>query len=339
MLSKHNMRLNFSFLFVILASSCGEKPYNVATWVDVREQSSDFPFKAGRRPALNALRSWPATIKQGRLVRKEIFDAWSSHDSVGFRKTPEAQASYPSRHLFMAGCSFTYGEGLDDDGPAAAQLAQLLGPQWHVLNQGKRGGHPFDHLYLWSLLDMKKLASESKGVFIYNLFSEQLERMRLAWHYLSWADPASLVFKKDAAGWIPYRPLQEEPRMKAMQLLKDWGLAAFFLRYHHPLTAEFETEDLTMLADVLAAIKHEYLAQYPMGRFVVTWMGHRPLFQEKKNVARLINVLSTHRIEVWLPPLVRSSSEWPMHIPADGHPSYYAQQAHAEFILRRLVAR
>ena len=80
------------------------------------------------------------TMYASRLVKddKVIYDVLYSRDSEGRRITPD-RGNKVDTAILLFGCSFTVGEGLNDEDTFAWQLGELLGEKFQVFNYGFHG--------------------------------------------------------------------------------------------------------------------------------------------------------------------------------------------------------
>lgn len=76
-----------------------------------------------------------------------LFDVRYTFDEKGHRILPRAEPN-PKADLFLFGCSFTFGEGLENDETWPWLLATRLGSQWQLINYATSGFGAQQMLYL-----------------------------------------------------------------------------------------------------------------------------------------------------------------------------------------------
>jgi hypothetical protein len=307
----------------------------MSTQIVVRQR----PVAPPHSPSANlgSLRAWPGSAAKA-IMRKfddqgKIFEVASEHDQFGFRLTGRAPSkTKPEFHLFLNGCSWTYGVGVAGDKTFAAHL-EAQRPRYRVVNMGARGGSPAEALYIWRNFNWQEIYPEKKGLLIYTLIRDHYERLVRTWRYLDWAPPMSPVFDD---GLKESRQSAELLDYKWAKFIEGLGLEYWWLRG----TAHFRPKDLPDFNDLIvrymAAIKVDYLKRYPAGRFVITWMRHEALNYSEERLQTLTAALDKAGIEYWHPtePLRQRREDY--GIPRDGHPTELAHSEFAEFLLNHL---
>ncbi len=289
---------------------------------------------------LTSLRAWQADkaksltkkITDGEVVRQNF----AYHDTYGFRITGKRKLdAVRDRHLFLNGCSWTYGSGVESEATFAALLEEQL-KTFRVVNMGARGGGLNEALYIWRNFFWDKVYPEERGILIYTLFSDHFERVTRTWRYLHWAPPFSPNFDKKLEHSFPSYQFWD---FKVAKLIKGAHLDEWWLRLTSHFNAGNPQEFNAVVVRYLLAIKAEYLRRFPRGRFVVTWMNfiNSPSFTEKETPA-FLRALDDAGIEYWQPSPKLQHPLQDYTIPRDGHPSALANREHAEFLLGKIQA-
>lgn len=109
-----------------------------------------------------------------------VYDVNYVFNTEGFRQVQDKSKTKKNNSQFViaAGCSFTFGQGVDQGFDYPSQLSEKLGPDWSVYNYGQIGGSPNEFLYSTEnyqpyLTQIK----QSEGVFIWLFISHQMKRM------------------------------------------------------------------------------------------------------------------------------------------------------------------
>lgn len=304
----------------------------------IEEQSPIFPRHDA--PDVRPLR-WIPKAKAYRLKKvidnKVIYDTLNRFTPYGFRSTGQEniRLQSSSSHLFLVGCSATFGHGVEDQETFAYRLGKRF-VKTNVVNMGLRGAGPHDNYFFWRYFNYTEIFPQKRGVFIFTIIPDHLERWAKTWRYLSWAFHYSTDFKWDAAGRLVYQgTVSERWDFKFARLMKSNSLSYWFLRatsWYSDYQAHSASEDIIR---VLAELKRQYLRQYPKGRFVVSWMSS-PLIQELHEDQLFRDTLKKYEIEFWEPP-INSATSWGVTIPGDGHPSASAHKNYAKFLTMNLA--
>ena len=301
-------------------------------------------YPTNSAPDTRPLYSWPSYAASLRIIKKDgekvIYDTQMNHNSFGFRTYNLPTTKNPKQHLIMAGCSLTYGEGLNDPDTFVYKLTEKYHDRL-VVNMGRRGASPQDHLYLWRYLNWKEVYAPEEGVMVYTIFADHLERIVRTWRYLSWVRPFNVVFKNDGNHWILDGIVNDKFSFKLAKFMKTIGLEIYWLRATHhfnPLILEGSEQ---MMADILLEVKKEYLRQYPKGRFVVSWFSHMDITIDQTQRQPFLEALNKHGIEYWDNPkdherTTRNGGIQAYEIPGDGHPTPLANQEYFEFLAKKL---
>lgn len=255
------------------------------------------------------------------------------HNNFGFRITGKKKSSMPSeRHLFLNGCSWTYGAGVDGTRTFAAHLEEKL-ESFRVVNMGARGGSPNEALYIWRNFSWEQVYPEKQGHLIYTLISDHFERVTRTWRYLHWAPPFTPVYDENLAHFAPSFEFLD---YKVAKFMRSMDIDKWWLR----LTSHFNKGDPekfnSVIVRYLRGIKAAYLKRFPQGRFVVTWMNITSPSLSPNETASFLKALEAAGIEYWLPPPELKQPRNNYTIPRDGHPSELAHEEYAQFLLQNL---
>jgi hypothetical protein len=125
--------------------------YGKAQGVVVRDQEVTLPA----RPHIDSrsLEIWRLKWAEERMFLREgnetIFDTTITRDQNGFRTVPDTITKKKlNYHLFFGGCSFMFGQGLNDADTAPAMVSKYL-PETRVVNMAAPGTGISEQLYLW----------------------------------------------------------------------------------------------------------------------------------------------------------------------------------------------
>ncbi len=284
-----------------------------------------------------SLNLWPA--KAAKIVARKldaqgkVYEYTARHNAYGFRITDRPHAATPTtRHIFLGGCSFTYGMGLAVEKTFFGWLDEHL-PKHRVVNMGVGGGSPAEALYLWRNFDWQKVYPETTGFFVFTLIPAHYGRLTRNWGYLSWANEHAPAFDDELQSSRSVGQLWEKKLAGVMNAL---GLNYWWLR----LTSHFMDRDPEEFTSVtvryLLAMKTEYLKRYPQGHFVLTWMNFQPPTFAPGDVPGFLAALKRAEIDYWEPSAELSHSPDEYRIPRDAHPSAQAHREHGEFLLSRI---
>lgn len=279
---------------------------------------------------------------------KTIYDYQVTRSSLGFRTYPALpiRKSY-SGHLILAGCSFTYGEGLKDEDTFGYRLQHDL-TQYHVFNMGRPGGDVAKQLFMFKYHELKDRIPEKEGLMIYTIFSDHFDRLARGWKYLSWGQRNFPVFEKVNNEWVYDGILGDRFEFKWAQLMKRSGTEVWWLRLMSHFQPDYHTNshegiDEQMVSQ-LQALKAQYQRQYPKGRFVVSWFAHAAVKNSSQAAKEFTARLRAADIEVWENPLDPArlkalGGHSKLAIEHDGHPSALSNTEYGNFLKEKIKSK
>lgn len=236
-----------------------------------------------------------------------LYDVVYTISDRGVRVTPGNPAG--ETWLFM-GCSFTFGEGVNDDETLPAQFSEKLGRQANVVNLGLNGYGPH---HMLRMLETGRLAGAAAPVkhVIYQALSSHAARSagRATWGLTS----PSYIVSGDTVRYTG--PFYGSRGLRTIEIVRKSALGRFLLeRYYYdaPLTAD----DIDLYARIVE--RAAVLAEKNLGaRFSI-------LFWDDDDDGTTKRIFD--RLEATGLPVIRATSLVPRHdldslrIPYDRHP-------------------
>jgi hypothetical protein len=96
----------------------------------------------------------------------QAFECKYSTDSLGRRTTPVSSAMVGGRFIAFFGCSYVFGEGVNDDQTLPAEVARRVS-DWQAYNYGVPGYGPQQMLAKFQSGELAQEIGQEKGVFVY----------------------------------------------------------------------------------------------------------------------------------------------------------------------------
>jgi hypothetical protein len=223
----------------------------------------------------------------GRRADRLVYDAIYSFDEFGRRYSPVSDQR--DSFILLSGCSFTYGNGLNDDQTLSHYMNQSQN-KYQVYNYGMGATGTNSTLALVQTTDFKKQIKQANGVMVYVFIESHIDRSTGKLPSLSWLG-LTPAYKKISDGvMIRNGNLLEENYgfgallLKAYPMLKKMNLGNRIFPPVFPW-------DVTKVCELVEATKNEFHKQYPNSKFMI--YGHpfdgifRPQFKsclEKKKI-------------------------------------------------------
>lgn len=138
-------------------------------------------------------KAWPDTRKSHvhRVGGATVFDVDYTFDAFGRRVTTQSDVDARREFLAFFGCSFTFGEGVEDDETMPSRTAALA-PSVHVYNYGFSGYGPHQMLAQLQGDTMRAEIAEPSGIGVYTFIDHHVRRVSGTsdglWGYL-WDGP------------------------------------------------------------------------------------------------------------------------------------------------------
>ncbi len=298
-------------------------------------------------PDARPFASWPSYLAKARLSKKhqgqELYSTLVEHDQYGFRSYPSIpKVKDYKRHLFLVGCSLTFGEGVQDEDTWAYLLA-MNEPKTRVVNMGKRGGSIMDALYYWKYVSWNQIYPEQDGLMIFTIFEDHFERVSRSWRYLSWVTATNPFFEFDGKELKYQGVVGDGLDFKFLQYMKKFGLEYYWLRGTHVTLPYTLKGSNALMADLLLELKNQYLSKFPKGKFVVSHFGNFKPRNDPQNSAAFALELKKRNIELWenrsSESVLKTSESFAERvIKHDGHPNALANREYADFLTQALRA-
>ena len=273
------LRVTISILLLGLSSTIradGPAPFVPAKHPDYHSLGGDpeqweYQEPSRRAPDANlGLRNAPDRKIHHVLRTRDsvIWDVTMTHDSTGNRIVPQAGLARRRQFLAFFGCSFVYGDGLDDENTLPATVAQSMN-SYHVYNFGIGGTAANTMLAQLQDPSIHKIVKERAGVVIYVLLDAHIARVNDFYQESSWLSD-SPDYEYDRNGHLQragsYRTAHPW-RTKFYDSLRTLQ-SRFFpnLEFNLPPITQSSYEHL---CDLTAAAARESAIQFPGSKFIV----------------------------------------------------------------------
>lgn len=270
------------------------------------------------------------SVKHGLTVNDKVALQYTvNYDGDGFRVIPgEDKKKKIDHHVILAGCSWVFGNGVEDADTFPAALSRLL-PTSQVINLGIPGGGVAEQLFLWRYADFRKKIKSSSGVYVYVYINFHHERFQRTPSYLAWAMPMAPTFHRREKSLVYAGVNTDHWDYRFTKWLSGHGLAIYWLRlYSWMLPWQLQNTHVEM-AQYLFEVKQNYLRQYPGGRFVVFNAFAPHEMNSRHDSSDFRTILKSYGIEV----IDRGPiPEGKWNIPYDGHPNAKKNELYAERI-------
>lgn len=246
-----------------------------------------------------------------------------SIDDAGRRTVPTNDTA--TKHVLIYGCSFAYGEGVNDDETFAYQLG-LQRKNLQVYNHAYSGYGPQQMLANLQWETPSAYVNQQEGYLLYMMLPEHVYRATGEPYYLQGWGSSSPHYALQGDSLHYYASHFEwRPGYTNWHKFLGWsGLGS----YLYPLPNVYTQNDIELIVAMFKYAKKQYLQAFPNGKFMVVMM---PAEQAETEIGQLIGAFNNASIKV-----VDLHSLYPVVskyiIPKDAHPSAIAHRELANAI-------
>jgi hypothetical protein len=197
-----------------------------------------------------------------------IYDVFYTTDQFGRRLTPAASPEARSRHLIFFGCSFTYGEGVQDTETIPAQAALgLTGYQPH--NYGFHGHGTSHMLRKMQSQTLQHEVVEKEGILVYLFLDFHISRVIGSMRWVAGSGKLHPYYDLNARDQVAYEGsfVQGRPFLqRAYERFSKSALLGVFGIDFPPVIAE---RHIHLTARIIGEARDLYKEQFPLGEFYV----------------------------------------------------------------------
>lgn len=263
---------------------------------------------------------------------KTIFDVRFDMDKYSLR-LEKSDTHEGKEHLILSGCSMIFGVGLNEQDTLSSKL-RVQRKDLNVLNFGFGGGGLQSILRAMELIDLKKIAPQKKGKFVFFFTYDHLHRWLATPRYLAWAHPRHYHYEWKNGKLIGTN-IENTEKYKNFMKARAAGVEEVYLRTGFDQT--FHPEDIMSFVDGISELKKRYLGLYPSGKFVVMiypYTIHYDILDQYLKEAGLEFYNEVPAFVSWYE--AQGLFENSFKIPGEGHPTAAFNDYFSDVVLRRL---
>jgi hypothetical protein len=265
-----------------------------------------------------------------------LYKAKYTFDELGFRKVnPDIPYKNHKKILFL-GCSFTFGEGLNDN-ETSAYFFQNLNKKYKVLNYGFPGYGPNDILFDLENNVKKTLGSiESVEIVIYTMLEDHIERASCSMRYCFKDERAQNRLK------APMYKMQSNGELKYYGAFKDnfpWNQIWLNLFKKSSIlnSDQFQInhEKRVLTVKMLNKIKMISKKKWNVKKFIVALY---PGYWSKEQAIKFKKILKEYDIEyIDFTNISINSQETDFYFPYDHHPTVAGAYLYAWMLNEKIM--
>ena len=207
-------------------------------------------------------RCWQKDKATGRMV----YDVEFTHDEYGRRVTPVKNPDGRDTFFALIGCSFGYGAGVKQDQTLTAAIGELT-EKTMPYNYSFLGWGPYDFLAVLEHLSASQI-KEKNGIMIYLYIDGHIERMLGSMSALRWKK-GGVYYERTPDGKFVRNGTFETGRWFITKFYRLLGKSVLLERFDIDFPPPYTPDHFRLFAEVIAAMRDEFLKKYPQGKFYV----------------------------------------------------------------------
>jgi hypothetical protein len=254
---------------------------------------------------------------------------------------PYNQKNSGQNQLLFFGCSFTFGQGLNDDQTIPAQVS-LLTHKTRAFNYGTMGYSPGHVLSYLRYVDISRQFTDRANTSLIYLWGDHLfERVSGSFFHLSWGGQVTpyyytasdgLKFGGTLSDHYPVRALLAHQLLR-LPLVGRWLMGALSRGAAQGPPSKYEID---LSVQILRDAFEEYKRQFKSDRFyVVFYPGSQISRDALQENLRRVGISTIDLVDLFL----GQKDPNAFFIPDDGHPSARAAREVAQGIIKALALR
>jgi hypothetical protein len=252
-----------------------------------------------------------------KITGKIIYDVHYSLDEYGRRITLQKNLPARNKHALFFGCSFTFGEGVNDDETLPAAFSRSA-TSYHTYNLGFSGAAPNGILERIRTTNFLDGVTEREGIGIYVFTTSHVERLLGRMSLIAtWTDSQAYA-TENAAGEIQVDGTFASRRPLMTMFYQLFWKTEFrkFFKFDWP--KYFTDEQLGFFARVVLALKNDYQKKFgPNEFYVVIYPGQGTLAYEMRKQFDKVKIKYLDYSPLDLSTLTAT----PVQIQGEGHPN------------------
>jgi hypothetical protein len=258
-----------------------------------------------------------------------VYDVIYTIDEFNRRLTPVAGREQRDQYILFMGCSFTYGEGVQDNETLTFHVGRLTA-KYMPYNYAFHGLGPFDLLAKLENHDLRSQVREKDGLLVYLFIDDHVQRVTGAMSVLKWKKNG-IYYAIDHQGRLVRQGSFSTGRPFLTSLYKIL-LKSRILRRFNVDIPKVRVSHIELTTKAIEAMKNEYQKKFGSEKFYVfikseSWIGQQ--LAERLDVRGIKNFNIQSIFNGGDRALYRLSED-------DGHPSALAQRMMAEKIVQDL---
>jgi hypothetical protein len=275
-----------------------------------------------------------ATVTSTKLVDgQRIYSVTYGIDENGLRRVAAPQVSQPIGSIVFFGCSFTFGEGVEDDEAMPSVVARAVGDRYRVYNFGFHGYGPHQMLASIESGRFASIVREPPVLVLYQALWYHIARAegRTEW------DRHGPRYRLREDGGVERDGHFDDGVGPIGATAREWLERALVYRELFGSERPLRKPDVALFVAIVRTARDRIRELYPNARFEVLLWGRQQDGLARKIEAGLVEIgIPVHRVHEILPGYDDDPVRYQLS-PLESHPNAATQQAIGRWVAESLV--
>jgi hypothetical protein len=260
---------------------------NTGVLIDAGVFSWQYPNEMNNEdPDIGRIQNSSVEVRHIRRTKdKIIYDSIYSFDEFGRRWAPLTQPEKRNKFIILSGCSFTYGNGLNDNQTLNYFLGREL-EDFYPYNYGIGGTGANSTLGLIQSQRFQKQIPQKKGIFIYIPIAAHIARSNGLMPNLMWLLHTPYYEKENNI--MIRKGTFQDGRYFYTKLFFFGEKILESIGRPHSIFPGVNSSHVNYFCDLVAQSKKDFLEQYPDSKFLV-YLHPLGLFSHETNVTKCLD--------------------------------------------------
>ena len=265
-----------------------------------------------------------------------IYDVSWTIDADGLRVSPPYREDANPRSILFFGCSYTFGDGVNDEETMPYVVGLKTGAKYRIYNFGWCGYGPHQMLAAIEHGMVSDIVECEPAYVIFTAIVDHTFRCagRAVW---DWDGPKYVV---DGKGEVVYQGHFDDGkgfenavvRKAKLQLRKSHLISRFFLK-------SINKNDVKLMVAIIDAAKKAIKADYPQCEFHVMMWDKKNMWISDEILSGLkVKGIEVHLVSEILPDYLDTPARYQLS-EIDDHPNQLAYELLAEYVSREIIGR
>jgi len=244
-----------------------------------------------------------------------LYDVKYSSDENGQRILPKIIPNSSTRSIVYFGCSFTYGDGLNDNETVPYLVQELAGNSYKIYNFAFTGYGPHQMLAQIETHMVDSIVKFKPYLFIFSTIPDQVRRVVNPVEN-NRHDPQYKLNRFN----VPERFGNfDDPGKKNISFMKEPEVG----KYISGLSKASRRKNIGLFTAIIKKSKELLLKKYPGSKFCVVFYDYYSEINQEIENQLVANEIDYYKVSNLIPDYQWNSQKYAIYLPVEGHPAFF----------------